>query len=129
MDRTASLLFAAAPIAGRANQAVVVTVSLQGVLQARAHGVAIAAGFALPNAVMMLAAQRLWPHEPADPVALMSMLGSGIPIAVIPVFGAALADGNGDIAFIAMAAFVALAGLLNARLPRKPIAAPAFAGD
>jgi MFS family permease len=91
--------------------------------------VAIAAGFALPYAVMMLAAQRLWPHEPADPVALMSMLGSGIPIAVIPVFGAALADGNGDIAFIAMAAFVALAGLLNARLPRKPIAAPAFAGD
>jgi hypothetical protein len=83
--------------------------------------VAIAAGFALPYAVMIIAAQRLWPEEPADPVALMSALGSAIPIVLIPVFGAALSDGNGDAAFLAMAAFIAIAGLLNARLPRKPI--------
>lgn len=86
----------------------------------------IAAGFALPYAVMILAAQRLWPTEPTEPVALMSLIGSGIPIAVIPAFGAALSDGNGDAAFIAMAIFIALAGLANARLPRKPI--PAAAG-
>jgi MFS family permease len=89
--------------------------------------VAMAAGFALPYTVMMLAAQRLWPEEPADPVALLTTVGSAIPIAVIPVFGAALSDGNGDVAFLAMAAFVALAGFLNARLPRKPIAAVATA--
>jgi hypothetical protein len=51
----------------------------------------------------------------------MSALGSAIPIILIPVFGAALSDGNGDAAFLAMAAFIAIAGLLNARLPRKPI--------
>ena len=90
--------------------------------------VLIAAGFALPYAVMILAAQRLWPQEPTDPVALMSLVGSAIPIAVIPLFGAALSDGNGDLAFIAMAIFIALAGLANARLPRKPIAAAAPAG-
>jgi MFS family permease len=89
--------------------------------------VAMAAGFALPYTVMMLAAQRLWPEEPADPVALLTTGGSAIPIAIIPVFGAALSDGNGDVAFLAMAAFVALAGFLNARLPRKPIAAVATA--
>jgi MFS family permease len=89
--------------------------------------VAIAAGFALPYAVMIVAAQRLWPAEPADPVALMSALGSAIPIILIPVFGAALSDGNGDAAFLAMAAFIAIAGLLNARLPHEPIAAGAEA--
>lgn len=87
----------------------------------------VAAGFALPYAVMILAAQRLWPQEPTDPVALMSLIGSAVPIAVIPVFGAALTDGNGDVAFLAMAVFIALAGFLNARLPRKPIAVAAAA--
>lgn len=90
--------------------------------------VAVAAGFALPYAVMIIAAQRLWPKEPADPVALMSALGSGIPIALIPVFGAALSDGNGDIAFLGMAIFVAIAGLLNTRLPQKPIPGGAAPG-
>ena len=57
------------------------------------------------------------------PVTTAVTITSAIPIAIIPVFGAALSDGNGDVAFLAMAAFVALAGFLNARLPRKPIAA------
>ncbi len=83
--------------------------------------VAIAAGFALPYAVMIVAAQRLWPQEPAEPIALMTAFGSAIPIALIPLFGAMLSDGNGDAAFLAMAAFVAIAGLLNARLPTEPI--------
>ncbi|KAA0273346.1 MAG: MFS transporter [Acidobacteria bacterium] len=88
----------------------------------------IAAGFALPYAVMILAAQRLWPREPTEPVALMSLVGSAIPIAVIPVFGAALSDGNGDAAFVAMAIFIALAGFANVRLPRKPIPAAPGSG-
>ncbi len=83
--------------------------------------VAIAAGFALPYAVMIVAAQRLWPQEPADPIALMTAFGSGIPIALIPIFGAALAGGHGKEAFLGLAAFIAIAGLLNARLPTKPI--------
>lgn len=83
--------------------------------------VLIAAGFALPYTVMIIAAQRIWPEEPADPVALLSAFGSAIPIIVIPFFGAALSDGNGDLAFLLMAGFVALAGFANTVLPQGPI--------
>jgi len=93
----------------------------QSVAPAFAAVVLIAAGFALPYTVMIVAAQRIWPEEPADPVALLSACGSAIPILVIPVFGAALSDGNGDLAFLLMAGFVALAGFANAKLPHEPI--------
>ena len=76
-----------------------------------------------------MASQRLWPEEPADPVALLTAFASGIPIFVIPVFGAALSDGNGDVAFLAMAAFVAVAGLLNTKLPQRPIAGSSAAAE
>ena len=81
----------------------------------------MAAGFALPYAVMMVAAQRLYPKEPADPVALMTAAGSALPIALIPAVGVALADGSEEAALIAIAVFVAIAGLLNMKLPEKPI--------
>ena len=93
----------------------------QSVVVALAAVVLTAAGFALPYTVMIIAAQRIWPEEPADPVALLSAVGSGIPILAIPLFGAALASGDGDLAFIVMAVFVALAGLFNSKLPHKPI--------
>jgi hypothetical protein len=45
-------------------------------------------------------------------------VGAGIfPIPVIPAFGAALAAGNADLAFAALAAFAVLTLLLNARPP------------
>jgi len=83
--------------------------------------IAMAAGFALPYAVMIVAAQRLYPKEPADPVALMTAAGSAIPIAIIPLVGVALAGGWGEEAFVAIAVFVAVAGFVNAKLPKRAI--------
>jgi hypothetical protein len=42
---------------------------------------------------------------------------------VIPLLGAALADGSGEAAFVALAAFCALAGAANLR-PAVPRAGP-----
>lgn len=81
----------------------------------------MAAGFALPYAVMMVAAQRLYPKEPADPVALMTAAGSAVPIALIPLVGVALAGGWGEEALTGIAVFVAVAGFLNAKLPDRAI--------
>ncbi len=81
----------------------------------------MAAGFALPYAVMMVAAQRLYPKEPADPVALMTAAGSAVPIALIPVVGVALAEGWGEEALAGIAVFVAIAGFLNGKLPKRAI--------
>jgi MFS family permease len=81
----------------------------------------MAAGFALPYAVIIVSAQRLYPKEPADPVALLSAAGSAIPIAIIPLVGVALGEGWGEEAFAGIAIFVAVAGLLNAKLPTKAI--------
>ena len=84
---------------------------------------AMAAGFALPYAVMVVAAQRLYPAEPADPVSLLSAIGSAIPIALIPLFGAALSEGYGEEALLAIAAFIALAGALNVKPANQPLQA------
>ena len=70
---------------------------------------------------MMVAAQRLWPKEPADPVALMTAVGTALPIALIPLFGIALANGSEEEAFVALALFIALAGFINAKLPTRAI--------
>ena len=84
---------------------------------------AMAAGFALPYAVMVVAAQRLYPDEPADPVSLLSAIGSALPIALIPLFGAALSEGYGEEALLAIAAFIALAGALNVKPADQPLQA------
>lgn len=86
---------------------------------------AMAAGFALPYAVMIVAAQRMYPQEPADPVSLLTTVASALPIALIPLFGAALGDGYGEEALIAIAAFIALAGLLNLKPTDEPLEAAA----
>jgi DHA1 family inner membrane transport protein len=83
--------------------------------------VLMAAGFAIPYAVMIVAAERLYPKEPADPVALMTAAGSAVPIAIIPLVGVALSGGWGEAAFAGIAIFVAIAGLMNARLPDRAI--------
>ena len=83
----------------------------------------MAAGFALPYAVMVVAAQALYPPEPADPVALLTTIASGIPIALIPVVGAALSEGYGEEVLLGLAAFIALAGVVNLRPADEPLAA------
>jgi hypothetical protein len=53
-------------------------------------------------------------------------VGAGIfPIPVIPLFGAALASGDAEVAFAGLAAFALLTLLLNARppVPAHPSAA------
>ena len=57
---------------------------------------------------------------PARGLGLMQV-GTGIfPIPVIPVFGAALASGDADLAFAGLAAFTVLTLVLNARPPVPP---------
>ncbi len=82
---------------------------------------AMGLGFALPYAVMIVEAQRLYPPEPAQPTALLTMVGSGVAIATIPLVGAALTGAGGMAAFLAMAALVAAAGIANLRPAGKPV--------
>jgi len=72
-------------------------------------------GFALPYARMMIEAQKLFPPEPAQPTALLTMVGTAIAIPVVPVLGAVLNADEGDAGFLALAAFVVLAGIANLR--------------
>ena len=72
-------------------------------------------GFALPYGPSIIQAQRLYPQEPAEPVALMNLVGTLIPVPLVPVIGSLLDAGDGAEVFLALAAFVALAGALNLR--------------
>jgi predicted MFS family arabinose efflux permease len=84
-------------------------------------------GLSLPYPLYYDEAERVLPDRPVGSLGLMQV-GAGIfPIPVIPLFGAALASGDADLAFAGLAAFVVLTLLLNAR-PPVPARAPA-AGD
>lgn len=82
------------------------------------------AGFALPYATMMIEAQKLWPVEPARPTSMLTMLGTGVAIPIVPFLGSLLDDGKGDVAFVALGVFVLIAGLLNIKPAGVPLAAP-----
>ena len=77
--------------------------------------VAAGIGFAVPYGIGMVQAQRLYPAEPTDPVALVSLIGTGLPVPLVPLIGSLLDDGYGTEVFLALAAVVALAGMLNLR--------------
>jgi MFS family permease len=81
----------------------------------------MAAGFALPYAVMIVAAQKQYPREPADPVALYTTLASTIPIFSIPLFGSALSSGHGEEALLGIAIFIGIAGLLQIKPADRPL--------
>jgi hypothetical protein len=72
-------------------------------------------GFALPYGSAVAQAQRLYPSEPAEPVALVTLVGSAIPVPLVPVIGWLLDDGYGTEVFLGLAALVAVAGALNLR--------------
>jgi predicted MFS family arabinose efflux permease len=89
-------------------------------------------GFALPYAVMMDAAQRLFPDRATTTLALVQTGPNVVPIFVIPLVGLALGDGRAPLAFVLLAAFVAAAGALNLSAPSASIestAMPIEAGD
>jgi predicted MFS family arabinose efflux permease len=82
-------------------------------------------GLSLPYPLYYDEAERVLPDRPVGSLGLMQV-GAGIfPIPVIPLFGAALASGDADWAFAALAAFALLTLLLNAR---PPVPARASAG-
>ena len=80
-------------------------------------------GFALPYAVMLVEAQWLFPVEPVAPLSLLTLLSNAVPIVAVPAVGSALEKGNGELAFAILAAFVAVAGLLNVRPPTRRVEA------
>jgi len=80
-------------------------------------------GLSLPYPLYYDEAERVLPDRPVGSLGLMQV-GAGIfPIPVIPAFGAALAAGNSDVAFAALAGFAVLTLFLNAR-PPVPSARP-----
>jgi hypothetical protein len=84
-------------------------------------------GFALPYAVMVDAAQRLYPGRATATLAVVQTGPNVVPMIVIPIVGAALDNGHAPLALILLAAFVAVAALLNLTSPAaaKREAAPA----
>jgi predicted MFS family arabinose efflux permease len=82
-------------------------------------------GLSLPYPLYYDEAERVLPDRPVGSLGLMQV-GAGIfPIPVIPLFGAALASGDADLAFGALGAFALLTLVLNARppIPARPQAA------
>jgi MFS family permease len=77
--------------------------------------IAAGIGFALPYGSAVAQAQRLYPSEPTEPVALVTLVGSAIPVPLVPLIGALLDDGYGTEVFLGLAAMVAVAGVLNLR--------------
>lgn len=80
-------------------------------------------GFALPYAVMVDAAQRLFPDRATATLALVQTGPNVIPMIAIPLVGSAIESGHATAAFVLVAAFVALAGLVNLSPPRNPAVA------
>ena len=91
----------------------------------------VGVGLSLPYPHYYDAAERVLPDHPIGGLGLLQV-GAGIfPIPVVPLFGAALASGDADLAFGALAAFTVLTGALNARragtLPALALADPLLA--
>jgi predicted MFS family arabinose efflux permease len=77
-------------------------------------------GLSLPYPLYYVEAVRVLPDRPVGSLGVMQIGASIFPIPVVPLFGAALASGDADLAFGALAAFALLTLLLNARPPVPP---------
>jgi predicted MFS family arabinose efflux permease len=77
--------------------------------------IAAGIGFAIPYGLAVVKAQRLYPSEPTKPVALVSLVGTAIPVPLVPLIGSLLDHGYGAEVFLALAVLVATAGVLNLR--------------
>gem|GEM_PF-737441 len=83
--------------------------------------VLLATGFGLPYATALTEAQDLYPEEPAEPLALMTLIALLLPIVVIPLVGHAISRDAGNVAFGALALFLAVATLANLRRSGYPL--------
>ena len=81
----------------------------------------LAFGFGVPYGVALIEAQALYPEDPAEPIALMTLVALLPPIVAIPIIGHALSNGDGDIALGILAAFLVLATLANLRRTGIPL--------
>lgn len=92
--------------------------------------IACGIGFAVPYGIGVVQAQSLYPTEPTEPVAFVTLVGTAVPVPLVPLVGSLLDDGYGPEVFLGLAAIVALAGVLNLRPVAgslEPEAAPATA--
>jgi MFS transporter, DHA1 family, inner membrane transport protein len=112
-DFSAVLLVGVAPLLAAAGLAILALDDSLGfaVVAVLAAGV----GFALPYGIAVVQAQRLYPSEPTEPVALVTLVGTAIPVPLVPLIGSLLDDGYGAEVFLALAALVALAAAINLR--------------
>jgi DHA1 family inner membrane transport protein len=85
-------------------------------------------GFAVPYGIGVMQAQRLYPSEPTEPVALVTLVGTAVPVPLVPVIGSLLDAGHGTEVFLALAVVVALGGALNLR-PVEGSLEPSLSGD
>lgn len=86
-----------------------------------AAAVLLATGFGLPYATALTEAQDLYPAEPAEPLALMTLVALLLPIIVIPIVGDAISSDSGDLAFGLLAFFLVIATLANLRRSGYPL--------
>ncbi len=77
--------------------------------------VAAGVGFALPYGPSIVRAEALFPSEPTEPVSMMTTIAVIVPVPLVPWIGSLLDAGDGTAVFLGLAAFVAIAGLLNVR--------------
>jgi MFS transporter, DHA1 family, inner membrane transport protein len=77
--------------------------------------VACGIGFAVPYGIGVVQAQSLYPAEPTEPVAFVTLIGTAVPVPLVPLIGSLLDEGYGAEVFLGLAAIVALAGILNLR--------------
>ena len=94
-----------------------------GVLPALVWVILMGTGFALPYALVIERAQRLFPDARAEVIAVLQTGPNVVPMVVIPAVGAALDSGHGTVAWLVLAAFLVAAAVLNLRAPRP---APAY---
>jgi predicted MFS family arabinose efflux permease len=78
-------------------------------------------GFASPYGPAIVQAQKLYPKDPAKPVAFVSLVGTAVPVPLVPVIGSLLDDGYGTEVFLALAAIVTVAALLNLKPAGRPL--------
>ena len=77
-------------------------------------------GFALPYATMFDEGERLLAGDPVLSLTFLTVGANATPIWAIPLIGSVLSSGDGEVAFLVLAGFVALAGIANLRPAMRP---------
>ena len=83
--------------------------------------VLLAVGFGLPYGTALTEAQDMYPEEPAEPLALMTLVALLLPIFVIPLVGHSISQDAGDVAFGILALFLVLATVFNLKRSGYPL--------